>query len=436
MQELNNEIDNYLDNVCSYIKNKKFHEEIKLELNDHIQDLVENYTSSGLTKEESTKKALLEMGSAEIVGIDLDNVHKANSDLMLLVFTASLIIFGLFTAYFIQSTVSVPGNIVKKSFIIVLTGIIISLGLTKIDFRCIKKFSIYLYAFSIILMLSTRTIAPVINGTKRFISVGPLSFDASEIGCLLLIISLAGIFDNYRWDSKKSLFKGLIISLTPPCTLYYSFTSMSSFILCLISVASIMIFSGCKIKYIFLSYFSLALGFIYYIFSNHYRINRILAFFNPANDPNGTGYVYSKILTLTKSAGMIGNHNSTTLSSLPNPHTDLVVTSVIYSFGWIGAIILFSIVVAFIIRIISIGIKIKDSYGKLLITGICTLFSFQFLFCILSSLSLFPALGFSMPFISYGGTGLLINILAVSLINNIYRNRNIKYNSTISQLNL
>ncbi|KJZ95357.1 hypothetical protein ClosIBUN22A_CONTIG130g02612 [Clostridium sp. IBUN22A] len=72
----------------------------------------------------------------------------------------------------------------------------------------------------------------------------------------------------------------------------------------------------------------------------------------------------------------------------------------------------------------------------MLIAGICTLFSFQFLFCILSSLSLFPALGFSMPFISYGGTGLLINILAVSLINNIYRNRNIKYNSTISQLNL
>ena len=436
MSTLNNEINNYINNVCSFIKNKKVHEEIKLELQSHIQDLIDEYISSGITKEESINKALMEMGPADVVGADLNKTHKTNSDWLLLIFTTSLILFGLYTMSFIQkvdSANSVVPNIMLKSILILLLSILISLVFIKIDFRSIKKYSKHIYVFSIVLMLFTHFTSPTVYGIRNYIIIGSFSFKTSDIACLLLIISLAGIFDNYNWNNKKSLFKGLVLVLAP-CLLFILIPSLSSLILYLISAFSIMLLSGFKIKYMLVSISTLSVIFVGYLFLDPYRINRLLGFLtflDPTRDPEGSTYIYNQIFNLKNSASIIGNQNIAALSSLPDAHTDFVLTSILYSFGWLIAIILSAVILAFIIRIIFIGNKTKNSYGKLLIFGICALFASQFIFCILSSLLLLPALGFTMPFISYGGTSLLINILAVSLINNIYKNRNIPYNSSI-----
>lgn len=436
MSTLNNEINNYINNVCSFIKNKKVHEEIKLELQCHIQDLIDEYSSSGITEEESINKALMQMGPADVVGSNLNKTHKTNSDWLLLIFTTSLVLFGLYTMSFIQkvySANSVVPNITGKSILILLLSILISLIFIKIDFRSIKKYSKHIYVFSIVFMLLTYYACPPINGIRNYLLIGSFSFKISDIACLLLIISLAGIFDNYNWNNKESLFKGLALVLVP-CLLFLLIRSPSPSILYLISAFSIMLLSGFKLKYMLASLSALSVIFVGYLFLDPCRINRLLgflAFLDPTRDPEGSTYLYNQILNFKNSASIIGNQNISALSSLPEPHTDFVLTSILYSFGWIPVIILSTVILTFIVRIIFIGNKTKNSYGKLLIFGICALFASQFIFCILSGLLLLPSFGFTMPFISYGGTSLLINILAVSLINNIYKNRNIPYNPSI-----
>lgn len=430
MSTVNTKINNYMDDVCSLVKNKKVHKEIKLELQCHIQDLIDEYISCGMTEEESVNKALLEMGPPHIVGEDLNKVHKANSDWMLIIFTTSIVLFGLYTLWFLQNSVSDNVNFAEKSIIYLLISIFMSLIFIKIDFRNIKKYSKHIYIFSIALMVFTLFTSPVINGTKSFISIGGFSLRIPDIALFLLIISLAGIFDSYNWNNKKSLFKGIVLVFAP-CLLFLLFPSIASLALYFIAAFSIMLLSGFKFRYMLAASGALAIILFGSVFYAHYRINRILAFLKPTSDPEGSTYVYNQILNLKNSASIIGKQNGAALSSLPEAHTDFVLTSIIYSFGWLVAIILSIVIAAFIVRIIFIGAKTRSSYGKLLISGICALFASQFIFCILSALLLIPSLGFNMPFISYGGTSLLINILAVSLINNIYKNRNIPYGLSV-----
>lgn len=109
---------------------------------------------------------------------------------------------------------------------------------------------------------------------------------------------------------------------------------------------------------------------------------------------------------------------------------EFALTSIIYSFGWIVGIIVITLVLSFIVRIVFISKNTKNTYGKLLVSGLCSLFAIQFILHILFNFSLFPILGINMPFISYGGNQLIINVLSISLINNVYKFRNVS--STLS----
>ncbi|MEG0134340.1 MAG: FtsW/RodA/SpoVE family cell cycle protein, partial [Clostridium sp.] len=122
-----------------------------------------------------------------------------------------------------------------------------------------------------------------------------------------------------------------------------------------------------------------------------------------------------------------GKGGSIAADSLPSANTDFIFTYIICSFGWIVAIILVSLVLAFIIRIGFISENAKDRYGKLIVSGLCALFAAQFLLNILINLNLFPAYSVSMPFISYSGTGMIINMFSIGLIASVHKWRNTPY---------
>lgn len=434
MSTIDNKINDYINDVCGHVKNKKVHKLIKLELLCHFDEIIEDCLTCGMSKDESINQAILQMGPSNIIGVDLNKAHKTNSDWILLFMTSVLVTFGLFTLSFIQNNSSSSSlinspNLLIKSGTFLIISILVSLIFIKIDFRSIKKYSIYLYTFSALLIPLTQILSPMVNGAKGWLIIGPITFNTLNISTLLLIISLAGIFDNYDWNNKKLILKGITLAIIPSI-LFLSVPSTSSMILYLISAFSIMILSGLKVKALIISAGTLSILFFSYIFSADYRVKRLFIFLNPSTYPDGSYSIYNQLLALKNSAGILGKQNSQALSSLPEAHTDFVLTSILYSFGWLVTIILISVILAFIIRIIFIGIKTKSSYGKLLICGVCTLFSSQFIICILSGLSLFPALGISMPFISYGGTQLLISVLSISLVNNIYKNRNTPYLSS------
>lgn len=102
----NSKIINYINEVCSLVKNKKVHAEIRAELLCHINDTIEDYLEIGIPEDKAIDKALIQMGNAEIIGHDLNKAHKSNSDWLLLIITTGLIFFGFLTTAFIQSNTS------------------------------------------------------------------------------------------------------------------------------------------------------------------------------------------------------------------------------------------------------------------------------------------------------------------------------------------
>ncbi|WP_346889769.1 FtsW/RodA/SpoVE family cell cycle protein [Clostridium sp. UBA1056] len=417
-------IEKYIEEVCEMIKNRRVHENIKDELIDHIEEIIEDYIDVGLTEEEAINKALMQMGSSEVVGRDLNEVHKAVPDWMLLGITGLFILVGIFTLGFIQKnnalTLSLYFNFLGKTIIYALGGIILAAFLLKIDYRKFKKYSKYLYGGVMIILLAQIVYG---HGAMGWIIIGPIRFDAFSIAPFFLIIALAGIFDEWNWNDTKSILKGVIIAFIPIIFFILGNASVSM-IIYTIAAVTLIIISGVKLKHIITLFGIIGTIFLFYMSSEPDGIKRLYVFFNPSLDVDG-------IVTLRKSAGLFGQGSNFTPNMLPEANTDFIFTYIVYSFGWIAGIILISLILAFIIRIVIIGKSTKESYGKLLVSGLCALFVVQFLLSISVSLGLSPTVPVSMPFISYGGSQLLINIISISIVSNVYKWRNTPYNAKI-----
>lgn len=414
-------IEKYIEEVCEMIKNRRVHENIKNELIDHIESIIEDYKDVGLTEEEAINKALMQMGSSEVVGRDLNEVHKAAPDWILLGITGLFILVGIFTIGFIQKnnaalSYSLYNNFLEKTIIYTLGGIILAAFLLNIDYRKFKKHSKYLYGGVMILLLVKSVYGHWALGR---ISIGPISFNVFNIAPFFLILALAGIFDRWNWKDTKSILKGVIIAFVPIIFFIIVHDSVSM-IIYTIAAVTLMIISGLKLKHIIISFG--VIGVIepialFHIFSSYPRW--IL------------GGNYNQLVALMKSAGLFGQGANFTPNMLPEVHTNFIFTYIVYSFGWIAGIILISLILAFIIRIGIIGKSTKESYGKLLVSGLCALFVVQFLLSISFNLALFDIISVSMPFISYGGSQLLINIISISIVSNVYKWRNTPYNAKI-----
>ena len=423
----NSKVNNYVNEVCSLIRNKKVHAEIREELLGHINDIINDYLEIGMSYDTATEKALLQMGNPKIVGHDLNKAHKSNSDWLLLIMTSGLIFFGFLTTAFIQSNASndvYSINYFSKLLVFLGISILLSLCILKVDYRKLKKYSLIFYMISIALLLLTLAFSMPVYGMKRYLIIGAFSLDTLAVTPILLIISLAGIFDNYNWNDKKSLFKGLTLVFIP-IILFISLSSLSTIIIYLIAAFTIMNISGFKLKYLIIISASLGSIFLLCVFKTAYRIERFFIFLNPEKYINDEGWIYNQLNTLRNSAELLGNNSNIDISILPDANMEFALTSIIFSFGWIVGILVIELVLSFIIRIGFISSNTKNTYGKLLISGLCALFAIQFILNILTNFSLSPILGINMPFISYGGSQLIINILAISIINNVYKFRNV-----------
>ncbi len=287
----NNKVNEYINKVCSLIKNKKVHPEIKEELLGHINDIIEDYLEIGMSLDIATDKALMQMGNAEVIGHDLNKAHKSNSDWILLIMITSLIFLGFFTTAFLQLNNFNDGyyiNYISKLLVFLGISIVLSLLILKLDYRSLKKYSLSLYIISISLILLTLTFSLPVNGIKRWLTIGPFSIDALAVTPILLIISLSGIFDNYDWNNKKSLFKGLTLVFIP-VILFISLSSLSTIIIYLIAVFTIMNISGFKLKYLIIISGALCSILLLSIFRTNYRIERFFIFLNPSKDIDNTG---------------------------------------------------------------------------------------------------------------------------------------------------
>lgn len=423
----NSKINEYIDYVCSYVKYKEAHKEIKEELSSHIEDVVDEYTEGGMSQEESISKAVERMGDGQGVGKQLNIAHKGTPDWITLLLTIVLVNTGVLLMYLMQykSSYQHSDYLFKRSVLYATIGTIGIVLLYFFDYRKLQKYSKLIFTGMCFLFIISLFIGRPING-KLFIALGSFTIDFKAISLYVFVIALAGIFNNYDWNKKINLIKA-VGYLGIPMFFMLSAQGLSYCGIYFIAFIVLALKSNMKKRYAIYIVALNTIYFVYFALSAKYRWNRIFAFLSPFADPEGSGYLGIQMYKITHTSGIFGNGFSANekLLRVPELQSDFVFNYIVHTFGWLGAAVIITLIISFIYRILHISKYVKDNYGRLLIEGLISIFIVQFTANILMNLNLFPIIGIALPFISYGGSLGLINMLSVGIIMSVYRRRSL-----------
>ncbi|MCB2312922.1 FtsW/RodA/SpoVE family cell cycle protein [Clostridium tagluense] len=423
----NSKINEYIDYVCSYVKYKEAHKEIKAELSSHIEDIVDEYAESGMSQEEAGSKAISRMGDSDIVGKQLNIAHKGTPDWITLILTIVLVNTGVVLMYLMQYKSSYRSSdyLFNHSFLYAAIGTIGIVLLYFFDYRKLQKHSNYIFIGMCLLFILSFFIGQTINGAI-FIIVGSFSFNIKAISLYVFVIALAGIFNNYDWNKKINLIKATGY-LGIPMFFMFSAQGLSYCGIYFIAFIVLALKSNMKKKY---AIYIVALNtfcVLFYFWIETYRMQRFLVFLDPFSDPEGAGYLGVQMYNITHTSGIFGHGFSANekLLQVPELQSDFIFNYIVHTFGWLGAAVIITLIISFIYRMLHISKYVRDNYGRLLISGLISIFIVQFASNILMNVNLFPIMGIALPFISYGGSLGLINMLSVGIIMSVYRRRSL-----------
>ena len=295
-----------------------------------------------------------------------------------------------------------------------------------IDYHIYKKFTPWLVIITLALLIIVLFAGADINGAVRWIRLGPLSFQPSELAKYVLVLYLALLIDK-RKNKIKKFGEGTILYLCIAAVfavlvLLEKNLSITAIIM---MVAFIMILvGGAKISHLLsLVPVGIAAG-LALIFTQSYRLDRLTSFLNPWADPSGDSYQLIQSLYALGSGGIfgvgLGNSRQKALF-MPEPHNDFIFSIIGEELGLIGCIFIISIFMFIVIRGTTIAVKARDNYGFLLAIGIISVIAIQAIINIAVVSGSMPVTGVPMPFISYGGTSLVFNLGAMGILLNISR---------------
>lgn len=407
----------YMENVCKKIKNKDVHESIKMEISDHLLTMKEEAMNNGLSEEEAVNQTLEYMGDVKVLGSQLNKAHKPEIDYQLILPVIAVSCFGLFVMYYLQFysafTVIQEMNVFRNSTAFYVIGALLMISLFVFDHRRLIQYSKQLYTFTIIILTIT-----VLTGTKvegvPFLNLGFLYINFVEIVPFFLAISFAGVFKNWNWmDVQKRVYGWGMILL--PIILLLSTGDLSSTILSIVVCSTVMIVSKASLKQVIAFTGSVSL----YPFLNF--------LFNPQ--------YYALLDPLTIKLSEIGKGMTATSGLNSEIHTDFILAYMLYSFGWVAAIVVVGLIAFLIIRLFRITKRVKSSYEKILMTGLSVLFATQLILGILTNLGMSSLSGVAIPFMSFGGSHIVLEMISVGLLLSVYRRREL-YNTHQSDVRI
>jgi len=316
-----------------------------------------------------------------------------------------------------------------RQFIFAIVGIIVMLVISKIDYKEYKKYGYLFYIIGIALMLMVFIpgIGSSAKGAQRWLNLGLFTFQPSEIMKLGLIIGMATYI--VRNQKKMNTWKGYIVPVCMAglvCVLMYFQSHLSGAIVMLAICAVIIISGGFKVKLrtiIIVGITAIALV-AAFLFSEEYRLERVKAFLDPESDIQGGNWQPTQSLYAIGSGGIFGRGIGQSRQKylwLPEAQNDFVFAVYAEEFGFVGGIVVIGLFTFLIIRGITIALKSKDLYGMLIAAGVIGMFAFQIIINIAVVTKLIPTTGMPLPFFSYGGTSLVINLAAMGIVLNISR---------------
>lgn len=314
----------------------------------------------------------------------------------------------------------------KRQFLWALLGIGAMVVLQKFDYWHWKRLAQPIFFISILLLALVlfEGVGEVAHGSRRWIGVGPLSFQPSEAAKLAAVIFFAHSFSEGR-EKISRFFQGIVPNLAW-LGLIFGLILLQPDLGTAIAIGGtffvLLFVSGVRLSHlIFVGLTSLP-AVTWMIFSEEYRRRRFLAFLNPQEDPLGSGYHIIQSLYALGSGGLFGlglGRSRQKLFYLPEQHTDFIFSILGEELGFIGALTLIALFFLFAWRGYRIAVTAPDTFSSLLAAGVTTMIILQTIINLGVVTSTLPITGIPLPMISYGGSSLLFTLSGIGILLNI-----------------
>ncbi|MEK7712455.1 MAG: putative lipid II flippase FtsW [Nitrospirota bacterium] len=312
----------------------------------------------------------------------------------------------------------------KRHLFTMLLGFAAMFTAYRLEPDTLKKIALPLLIFSLLLLVLVFVPGMGISagGAKRWLKLWPSTFQPSELVKLSMVIFLAKYMStyHYRTDSFASFIKPIAIMAVFQVIFLKQPDFGAAISLGIITLA-MLFFSGMKLRYL-LSMAVFALPVVVKLIREPYRWKRVTSFLNPWEDPQGSGFQLIQSFIALGSGGIKGvglGESKQKLLFLPETHTDFIFSLVGEELGLIGAGVIILLFVMLFVRGIAATNKAKDSFVYYLSFGLSTMIALQALINFSVVTGMIPTKGLPLPFISYGGSALLVNMVAVGILLNL-----------------
>jgi cell division protein FtsW len=350
---------------------------------------------------------------------------------LLVLVTAALVLFGLVMVYSATSGSAALGNanplgLVEKQAMYAIVGVGLLVVVSRLDLDRIRALAPSLVVTALFLCLAVLAVGARINGARRWLTAGPFVFQPSELAKLAVVVWAAAYLAR-RPPPKtlKELARPLGILVLVFAALVLVEPDLGTALTLLLVVGAILLVSGTRMRLLASAYgivFGLA---AIAAWSSPYRRDRLLTFLDPWKDPTGSGLQNVQALISLGSGGVFGRglgNGIEPLYYLPEAHTDMMFAVVGEELGLVGVALVIMAFCAIGYAGIRLAIACRDPFAKRLAAGITALVCGQAAINMAAAVGLAPLTGIPLPFVSYGGSSLVVMLVGVGMLLNIARN--------------
>ena len=313
-----------------------------------------------------------------------------------------------------------------KQLIASILGIAVMIIVMIIDYKDLKILGIPAYFITIFLLVAVLLVGTgrEETGTQGWLLLGPLSIQPSELGKVAMVIAAAFYFEKIQQNRSIKNYILLLATSALPVGLVLLQPDFGTAVVYVFIFLCMLFVSGIKYRYIFIFGGATLLGLPLLWFTvlvnvlKEHQILRILSFINPAAYENTSGYQVRMAIRHIGRGQLtgVGIGNGKAVFNVPEVETDSIFSVVGEELGFIGAVILIALFTALLLRCLYVSRFAKDKFGSFLVVGLMSMFLFHFVENVGMNIGILPVTGIPLPFISSGGSSVVVNYLAIGII--------------------
>lgn len=382
--------------------------------------------------------------AARVAGRDRSPVPKlhrsalAPPDALLFAVVAALIGIGLVMIFSASSATAYAdfhdsAHYLKRQSIWLIVGLGAAFAAYRCDYRKLKAIAPYAVGFTVLALIVTLIphIGSSAGGARRWLGAGPISFQPSEFAKLALVLYLATALANWG-ERVRSLSRGvwpiLVVTLALALPVLLE-PDMGTASLLIFTAFTMLFVAGARVEHLVLVVLAMLPAVAITVGSSSYKRARILAFLDPWKDAQNTGFHIVQSLLALGSGGALGlglGASRQKFFYLPEQYTDFIFAIIGEELGLLGAVCVVTLFVIFAYRAVRIALGAPDRFGFFLSIGCTCIIIIQAFINIGVVTSSWPVTGVPLPFVSFGGTSLVVSMVAVALIINVGRHRSLR----------